>query len=125
MSREKSLRIRLQGEGRSCTTQLLDSASAKDFLALLPLYVTLTDYAANEKIANLPRKLATIGAPPSHRAAAGDLCYYAPWGNLALFHKDFGHAQGLVLLGRLDGPVDVLCQPGPWQVTIEPATDGD
>ena len=32
---------------------------AKDFVSLLPLTVTLEDYAASEKTTNLPRELAT------------------------------------------------------------------
>jgi len=34
-----------------------DNASARDFAALLPLSLTLEDYAATEKVATLPRKL--------------------------------------------------------------------
>ena len=97
---------------------LADTAVARDFAALLPLDFSLDDYAATEKIAYLPRKLTTAGAPPGTAAAAGDICYYAPWGNLALFYRDSGHAKGLVRLGRLDG-VDALRRPGPLRARIE------
>jgi hypothetical protein len=38
----------------------------------------------------------------------GDIAYYAPWGNLAIFHKDFGYSDGLIILGKIDGDVDAL-----------------
>ena len=38
----------------------------------------------------------------------GDLTYYAPWGNLAIFYRDFGYAKGLVKLGRIDSGLELL-----------------
>jgi len=55
-----------------------------DFAAQLPLTLTLTDYAATEKVGDLPRKLTTKGAPEGAAARAGDIGYYAPRANLAL-----------------------------------------
>jgi hypothetical protein len=78
-----------------------DTAAARDFATLLPLTLTLTDFHATEKISDLPRRLSTQGAPAGTAASAGDITYYAPWGNLALFHRDFTYSDGLVRLGRL------------------------
>ncbi|MBE9579402.1 MULTISPECIES: cyclophilin-like fold protein [Moraxella] len=44
--------------------------------------------------------------PKSHSAQAGDLTYYAPWGNLAIFTGNFGSASGLVYFGRIDKGLD-------------------
>ncbi|MDZ7865729.1 cyclophilin-like fold protein [Acidovorax sp.] len=84
------------------TATLDDNASARDFALLLPLDLALEDYEATERIAGLPRSLATEGAPAAHRPVAGDLCFYAPWGNLAIFYKDGQLSDGLVRLGRLE-----------------------
>jgi hypothetical protein len=47
--------------------------------------------------------------PSGTTAAAGDIAYYAPWGNLALFYRDFTFSEGLVRLGRLEpGAAEVL-----------------
>jgi hypothetical protein len=117
------LKIRMVVEGAPITppiTATLDATEAAlDFASLLPLALTLEDYAATEKIAYLPRKLSTAGAPRGTGAHAGDVTYYAPWGNLALFHKDFEFSPGLVMLGRLDAGVETLRRPGPLRVTIE------
>ncbi len=58
--------------------------------SLLPLSVTLTDYASTEKISDLPRRLATDGAPDGFDPSAGDIGYYAPWGNLAIREQHKG-----------------------------------
>jgi hypothetical protein len=79
-----------------------DTAAGRDFASLLPLTLTLTDFHATEKISDLPRRLSTKGAPDGTAASAGDITYYAPWGNLALFYRDFTYSEGLVRLGRLD-----------------------
>jgi hypothetical protein len=113
------MQIRLDVEGTVVTATLDDTEAARDFASLLPLTLTLADYAATEKIADLPRRLSTSGAPPGAAAAAGDISYYAPWGNLALFHKPFGYSDGLVKLGALDAGVETLRRPGPLTARIE------
>lgn len=92
------LSIRLCVDGQRVTATLLDNATARDFASLLPLNLTLTDYASTEKISDLPRPLSAAGAPRGTDASAGDISYYAPWGNLALFYRDSGYATGLVRL---------------------------
>ena len=114
------IRFTIDGEVLARAT-LMDNATARDFLGLLPLAVTLEDYAATEKITYLPRKLSTAGAPAGSEPSAGDIAYYAPWGNLAIFHKGAPHARGLVLLGRVDSPVEAFRAPGKPKVIIERA----
>jgi hypothetical protein len=56
--------------------------------------VTLEDYAATEKITYLSRKLSTANSPAGSQPSSGDIAYYAPWGNLAFFYKDFAIPAG-------------------------------
>lgn len=115
-----TVRIRLATpNGESVTATLGDGASARAFRALLPLTVELTDFNATEKIADLPKRLATEGEPSGVDPEPGDLAYYAPWGNLAIFYEDFTYSRGLVRLGRLDSIPDVLRRSAPVKVTIE------
>jgi len=116
-----SVNIILTINGQVLSATLEDSVAGRDFLSLLPLSLDLEDYASTEKIAQLPRKLATAGAPAGTAAAIGDITYYAPWGNLAIFYKDFGHADGLVKLGHIDGDIQVLRGCGPLKARIEVA----
>ena len=110
------MKIRLTIAGKSTTATLLDNATARDFVALLPLTLKLDDYASTEKIAYLPRKLSTLGAQAPD---AGHITYYAPWGNLAIFYRDFGYSAGLIRLGRFDAGIEALEVRGPLNVTIE------
>ena len=114
------MRIQLSAGGVVIATGSLDDhPSARDFAALLPLALTLEDYEATEKIADLPRPLSTVGAPQGYTPSAGDVCFYAPWGNLAIFHAHFAYSAGLVRLGRLDAGVDALRRAGPLAVRID------
>lgn len=113
------MKIRLTVDGTHVAATLADTAAARDFASLLPLTLTLEDYASTEKIAYLPRRLSTKGAPPGADALAGDIAYYAPWGNLALFYRSSSHATGLVTLGRIDANIDALRRSGSLRVTME------
>ena len=58
----------------------------------------------SEKIATLPHKLSAHSASKGYAGKTGDLSYYAPWGNLAIFYKDseVGYANGLIFLGKME-----------------------
>lgn len=112
------MKIEIDIEGTTISGALDDNETARDFAELLPLSLTLEDYASTEKVSDLPRVLSTKGAPSGTSAKAGDLTFYAPWGNLAIFYKDFRHAAGLVRLGALDSGVEILREKGPFRVTI-------
>jgi len=85
----------------------------------LPLTLTSEDYASTEKIARLPRKLSNKGAPDGVDPDVGDITDYAPWGNLAIFYRDFGYASGLVRVGRMDGEMSPWAARGPLKVRID------
>jgi len=69
------MRIRLRiGEGVQTAT-LANGAAGRDFAALLPLTLTLTDYNATEKIGDLPRRLSVTGAPVGYDPSVGDITY--------------------------------------------------
>jgi hypothetical protein len=101
------------------TAILNDSETARDFVSLLPLTLTLEDYAGTEKISDLPKRLSTKGAPAGSDPSVGDIAYFAPWGNLAIFYRDFGYSSGLVILGKIDGDMEAFNAPGSVKATIE------
>lgn len=117
--KEFPMKIRLTVEGRVATATLYDNASARDFATQLPMSLTLKDYATIERIAYPPRKLSIAGVPAGMKPEAGDINYYAPWGNLAIFLSGNVYARGLVPLGKVDSGLQVLRQPGSFKVTIE------
>lgn len=115
------MKIRIDLGDTVVTATLDDNDTSRDFVSLLPLTLTLTDYADTEKISDLPKRLSTQGAPSGSDPSVGDLAYYAPWGNLALFYRDAPYASGLVRLGRIDGSADVLRRTGSLSAKIDVA----
>jgi len=113
------VKIRLRVGDTVITATLIDSKTTRDFISLLPLTLTLKDYAEIEKISDLPKKLSTEGAPRGSDPSVGDITYYAPWGNLAIFYRDFGYANGLVILGKIDSGIEAFKVAGPVKVTFE------
>jgi hypothetical protein len=114
-----SMKIRLKVGDTVLTASLIDSATTRDFISLLPLTLTLEDYAGTEKISNLPKRLSTENAPSGSDPSVGDIAYYTPWGNLAIFYRDFGYSRGLVILGKIDSGMDAFKVPDSVRVTIE------
>lgn len=70
-------------EGRHAV-ELLSNTAARRLTERMPLEVTFEDYGSTERIAYLKGKLDISGAPDSCTPVAGDIAYYAPWGNLAV-----------------------------------------
>jgi hypothetical protein len=89
---------------------------------MLPLDLKIEDFSSNEKITHLPRKLTEDGSGPFGNELPYDLCYFVPWGNLAMFYANYKH-PGLIRLGREickagrprceDCPLFELCPTGP------------
>ena len=114
-----AMRIRFAFADQDFTAMLENNPSARDLLSMLPLDLAITDYSTNEKIAYLPRKLTEEGSTRFGNEVPGDLCYYAPWGNLALFHASYRWSRGLIRLGRLDGGPAPLLVRGEYPLRIE------
>jgi hypothetical protein len=114
-----AMTIRLTIDGHRVEATLNNSATARDLVTLLPLAVDMEDFHQTERIAYPPRKLDTSGAPDAATPKAGDLAYYAPWGNLALFYRDGPHSPGLVILGRLNHDEDTERLATAHRITID------
>jgi hypothetical protein len=114
------MQLRIAFADHEFTATLYDNPSARDFASMLPLDLTIDDYAHNEKIAYLPRELTLEGGGPFSNERPGDLCYYAPWGNLAFFYDSYRYSNGLIRLGRLDDGVEPLLTRGEFPLRIEP-----
>lgn len=72
--------------------------AAKDFAAKLPLKLKFEDFGSTERISYLPKSLNLGSAPRSCDPQKGDITYYIPWGNLAVFVRDFRPSDNLVPL---------------------------
>lgn len=114
-----AMRLRFVFADQDFTATLEDNPSARDLFSMLPLDLKIADYSTNEKIAYLPRKLTEEGSDRFGNEAVGDLCYYAPWGNLAMFHGPYRWSRGLIRLGRLDQGAKPLLVRGEHPLRVE------
>ena len=116
------IEIQLANSNEKITASLANNQTARDFYAQLPLTMKLEDYAQSEKIGmDIPNRLATVGSPKGYEGKQGDVTYYAPWGNLAIFYKDsdVGYANGLIYFGHIDSGLETLSKLNGEQVTIQ------
>ncbi|UZR96818.1 cyclophilin-like fold protein [Chondrinema litorale] len=102
------------------TATMYDNPTTQDLISMLPITTELEDYASMEKIFYPERKLSKEGAPSGYKPSVGDITYYAPWGDIAIFYKDFGHASGLISLGKIENNgIEQLRKAGNTPVTFE------
>ncbi|WP_222591074.1 cyclophilin-like fold protein [Swaminathania salitolerans] len=110
--------LEINAEGQRLTASLDDNETARDFAAMLPLALRLTDYGTIEKVSDLPHPLKSEETPAGYSPRRGDIAYYAPWGNLVIFRQDFRHACGLIRLGAIRSDIAALDRSGTIPVTI-------
>ena len=99
-----------------------DNPAVRDFLSMLPLTLTLEEFARREKIGYLPRKLTYSGSPGSD-PEDGDLIYYVPWGNIGFYYNTagIGYSDQTIHLGTCNASLDQLEQLEGQPVTVEVA----
>lgn len=114
-----SMKLKITVGDKVVAATLNDNPTTRDFISLLPLTLTLTDYNATEKISDLPKKSSTDEAPVSYKPSIGDITLYAPWGNIAIFYKDFSYSNGLISLGKITSGIEALKVSGPVKAKFE------
>ncbi|CDE10167.1 putative uncharacterized protein [Clostridium sp. CAG:354] len=118
----ENVRIKLIVNGNEIFVRLDDNQASRDFLEMLPLTLTLEDFNNTEKIATLPNELSTKGLPSGYTPQVGDFSYYAPWGNISVFYKDFRYSNSLYKLGTIESGTEILGNlNNDFEVTIERA----
>ena len=51
-----------------------------------------------------------------------DVTFYAPWGNIAIFYREFRLSRGLVRFGRITSGIEKLAaMPGDFSIVFERA----
>ena len=101
-------KVKLTIDGQEFDVTLYDTSAAKALYDMLPLELTFEDFNGIEKIAYMDNELPTEGEPDEFDPDVGDLCLYAPWGNLSIFYKDFRNSNGLISLGHIDSGMEVI-----------------
>lgn len=114
------MRLRLIANGEVLTAVLEDNQASGDFAKMLPLKLAMKDYNGTEKIGDLHGKLSTRDSPEGFDPFAGDITFYAPWGNIAVFYRDFPWSKGLIHLGCITSGMEKLTSiKGDFELRIE------
>lgn len=87
---------------------LNNSKAADNLYKMLPLQLSFKDFNRTEKIAYPPRPVHEGLRSEGHKPAKGDLCLYAPWGNLCIFYRDYSMSADLFYLGRIEEGMELL-----------------
>jgi hypothetical protein len=85
------MKIRLNIGDHALTARLLNNQAAQDFASMLPLTLTMNDLFRREKFGHLPRAL-SIDGKRTHSYEIGQLIYWSPGPDLAIFYRHDGEA---------------------------------
>ncbi len=116
-----SMKIRLRVNDKTITATLIDSKTTRDFIALLPLTLTMNDLSQREKYAHLPKAISTEGVRV-HAYEVGEIVYWSPGPDVAIFYRQNGERipePGIIVIGKIDAGVAVMRVPNSVKVTIE------
>lgn len=118
------MKINLKLNGQVIPATLADNPTAQEFVAMLPLTITMHDLFKREKFGPLPRAISGRGTR-TRTCEAGDMIVWAPGPDLTIFHRNDGQpiSGGFHVLGRLDGGAEAFSAPGPLEVGIEVAAE--
>lgn len=116
-----SLKLNIIIGDQTITATMEDNAASREFLSRLPLEITLNDYNnTTEKIYYPKPALTTEGVTRGCAPVPGDITIYEPWGNVAIFCKNWSYSNDLIKIGHIDGNgIEVLAVGGDIKVKIE------
>ena len=104
--KQETMKLKITIGENTATAILYDNPTSRDFATMLPLTVEMDDYANTEKIFYPSKKLSTKDAPKGFKPSEGDITLFAPWGNIALFYKDFSYSNGLISMGKITSGIE-------------------
>ena len=115
------MKINIGIGGKILTASLADNATAQDFVSVLPLNVSMNDLFGREKYRDLPKALSQQG-PRTNRYEVGDIAYWSPDHQFAVFYHQDGEAipsPGIIPIAKIDAGIEAFKVRGAVKVTIE------
>lgn len=105
--------------GKVMSATLAQHRAAEDFVAMLPLTLTLHDLFRREKFGALPGAVSGRGTR-EQAYEVGDIVCWTAGPDLAILHRQDGQPLrgGFERLGRLDFGAEAFAEPGPIEVRI-------
>jgi hypothetical protein len=85
------MKININIGGKILTANVLDNETAQDFVSLLPLNVSMNDLFGREKYGDLTKALSE-NSPRKNRYEVGDIAYWSPDHQFAIYYRQDGEA---------------------------------
>ena len=117
----ESMNITIIVGDKILTAEIEDNAAGRDFISRLPLDVTFNDFNnTTEKIFYPEPELTVQGVKRGCSPVPGDITIYVPWGNVAIFCKNWPFSNDLIKIGHIkDDVINSIAVSGDVQVRIE------
>ena len=117
----QNMKININVSGKTVTATLMDNPTAKDFVSLLPLTMSMKDLFGREKFGHLQRALSEKG-PRTNTYEVGDIAYWSPGHDLAIYYRHDGGlipSPGVIPIAKINAGSEVFNVPGSVKVSIE------
>jgi hypothetical protein len=115
------MKINIKIGGKLLTATLADNTTARDFVSVLPLNVSMNDLFGREKYGDLPKALSESG-PRISTYQVGDVAYWSPDHQFAVYYHHDGESipsPGIIPIAKINGDTKAFNVPGSVKVTIE------
>jgi hypothetical protein len=117
----QNMKIDIKIAGKIVTATLVDNETARNFISLLPLNLSMKDLFGREKFGNLPKALSEKG-PRTHSYEVGDIAYWSPDHDVAIYYRQDSESipsPGVIPIAKIDAGAEAFNVPGSVKVTID------
>ena len=114
------MKINISIGGKILSASLADNATARDFVSVLPLNLSMKDLFGREKYGDLPKALSE-NAPRKNRYEVGDIAYWSPNQQLAVYYYQDGESipsPGIIPIAKMDAGAEAFNLSGSVKVAI-------
>jgi hypothetical protein len=118
-----NMKIRISIADKVVIATVSDNATARDFVSVLPLSVSMKDLFGREKYGDLPKALSENG-PRKNTYEVGDIAYWSPDRQFAVYYHQDGESipsPGVIPIATIDAGAEAFNVPGSVKVTIAAA----
>ena len=115
------MKIKIAISGKTLVADVADNETARDFISLLPLKLSMNDLFGREKYSDLPKALSENGAR-RNRYEVGDIAYWSPDHQFAVYYRQDGESipsPGVIPIAKINAGAEAFNVPGSVKVTIE------
>jgi hypothetical protein len=118
--RSQNMKINISIGGKILAASLADNTTARDFVSVLPLNLSMKDLFGREKYGDLPKALSENG-PRTNRYKVGDIAYWSPSHQFAVYYHQDGESipsPGIIPIAKMDAGTEAFNVSGSVKVTI-------